>query len=164
MSFDPIAILRTLAAYKVDFVLIGGYAAVALGAPLATVDLDICYRRTDDNLERLAEALREMNARLRGVDVEVPFLLDAKTIAAGDHFTLTTDLGDLDLLGTPSGTAGYEELDPDAISIDLNGLRIRVSSPEKLIRMKKAAGRPKDLFHLETLGALQEELERRKND
>jgi hypothetical protein len=159
MSFDPQGILRTLVAHRVEFVVIGGIAGAALGSPTATVDIDICYRRTDANLGRLAKALEELNARLRGTDDDVPFLLDAKTLAAGDHFTLTTDLGDLDLLGTPVGTAGFDDLKAGATSVDLEGFQVSVTSLADLIRMKRAAGRPRDLAELEILEALREELE-----
>jgi predicted nucleotidyltransferase len=158
MSFDPQGILRTLVAHRVEFVVIGGIAGAALGSPTATVDIDICYRRTDANLGRLAGALEELNARLRGTNHDVPFLLDARTLAAGDHFTLTTDLGDLDLLGSPAGTAGFEDLSAGAMSVSLEGFEISVVSLSDLIRMKRAAGRPRDVAELEILEALREEL------
>jgi hypothetical protein len=159
MSFDPQGILRTLAAHRVEFVVIGGIAGAALGSPTATVDIDICYRRTDANLKRLARTLKELNARLRGTDDHVPFLLDAKTLAAGDRFTLTTDLGDLDLLCTPAGTAGFEDLRAGATRVSLEGFEVSVVSLSDLIRMKRAAGRPRDVAELEILEALREELE-----
>ena len=92
------------------FVVIGGIAARLLGSPTVTRDTDICYERTPENLERLAAALEELGAKLRGVDEEVPFLLDAKTLAAGDHFTFETQAGDFDVLGTPAGVEGFDEL------------------------------------------------------
>jgi hypothetical protein len=137
---------------------IGGVAAAARGSPTATLDLDICYRREAKNLERLARALQAVGARLRGADDDVPFLLDAKTLSAGDHFTLSTDFGDLDILGTPAGTSGFDDLAARASDVDLDGLTVRVVSLEDLIRMKKAAGRRKDRIELEVLGALREEL------
>lgn len=100
-----------------------------------------------------------MGARLRGVDEDdVPFQLHPRTLEAGDHFTLTTRLGDLDLLGTPAGTGGYEDLIKQAIEVDLGSTKVKVTSLEDLIRMKKAAGRPKDLVELQNLNALMDEL------
>ena len=125
-----------------------------------TRDLDICYPRGPQDLARLAEALRELKARLRGAPADVGFQLDARSLAAGDHFTFTTDAGSLDVLGTPSGVSGYEELARNARETDLDGIRILVASIDDLIRMKRAAGRPKDLVELEILGALREELDR----
>ena len=124
-----------------------------------TVDLDICYRRDPRNLQRLSAALQALGGRLRGTAGDVPFLLDAKTLAAGDHFTLTTDLGDLHLLGTPAGTSGFDDLVAHASDMELDGFSVKVASLDDLIRMKRAAGRPKDRVELEILGALREELE-----
>src|SRR5207247_4039608 len=92
-GFDPLAIVETLGRHGVQFVMIGGMAGAAYGSPSVTMDLDICYERRRENLERLAEALREMEARLRAVDDEAPFVLDAATLLAGDHFTFTTRYG-----------------------------------------------------------------------
>ena len=158
MTFDPLALLAELQKHRVELVVIGGIAAAAHGSPSSTVDLDICYSRQDANLKAVAAALRDVHARLRGTDDDGPFLLDERTLAAGDHFTLTTDLGDLDLLGVPAGTAGYDELAAHAVKVDLDGMIVRVAALDDLIKMKKAAGRPKDRIELEILGALREEL------
>ena len=107
-AFDPLPLLGALHRHGVAFVLIGGVAGIALGSSLATFDLDICYERSRPNLERLVQALRELHATLRGAPPDLPFRLDARTLAAGDSFTFSTDAGDLDCLGTPTGTAGYE--------------------------------------------------------
>jgi hypothetical protein len=160
MSFDPQTILRVLVAHRVEFVVIGGMAGAARGSPTATVDIDICYRRTEANLRRLAKALKELNARLRGTDEELPFLIEADALAAGDHFTLSTDFGDLDILGTPAGTAGFDDLKVAAQRVDMEGFEISIVSLTDLIRMKRAAGRPQDLAELEILEALREELDR----
>jgi hypothetical protein len=76
------------------------------------------------------------------------------------NLALTTSLGSLDILREPSGTRGYPELSANAKTFDVDGLKLRVTSLEDLIRMKEAAGRPKDRIELEVLGALKEELER----
>ena len=159
-EFQPEAVIRLLGRHRVRWVLIGGLAAITHGAPLVTQDVDVCYARDDEDLDRLAGALREVNAALRGADPDLPFRLDAQTLRRGDAFTLTTDVGWLDLLGTPSGTAGYEDLARTADAFDVFGQRILVASVEDLIRMKRAAGRPKDLLALEELGALRDELSR----
>lgn len=164
MTFDPITLLERLGRAQVQFIVIGGIAAATHGSPTATGDLDICYSREPRNLERLARVLRELKATLRGVSEEVPFLLDAKTLAAGDHFTLTTNLGDLDLLGTPAGTNGYEDLAHAAEKVDLDGISVRIAALADLMRMKRAAGRRKDLVELEILAALQDELSREDRD
>ncbi len=155
--FDPSRAFRVLNAHDVRYVVIGGLAGEFLGAAIATNDIDVCYERSADNMNRLADALRDLNAKLRvaGVDEDLPFILDGRTIAAGDSFTFQSDAGDLDVPGTPSGTAGFRDLDADATSYDLGeGLIVRVVSLDDLIRMKEAASRPKDQTHLHILAAL----------
>jgi hypothetical protein len=153
-------VLEVLVRHRVRFLLIGGYAAIARGSPLLTGDVDICYSRDDENLERLAAALRELRATLRGAQRDVPFQLDAKALREGDHFTFSTTAGSLDCLGTPAGTRGFDDLNQDATDIDLDGLAVRVPSVDDLIRMKRAAGRLKDQVGLEWLRALREEIEK----
>jgi hypothetical protein len=157
-DFQPESVIRLLGRHRVRYVLIGGLAAVTHGAPLVTQDIDACYARDDLNLRRIASALVEVHAELRGAYPGVPFRPGAKTLRAGDAFTFTTDVGWLDLLGTPPGTAGYDDLARTADAFDLFGNRVLVASIEDLIRMKRAAGRPKDLLALEELGALRDEL------
>lgn len=157
--FDPLRALETLDRHKVRFVIIGAFAGRLLGSPSLTRDLDICYARDPENLVALASALTELHAQLRGVSEPVPFRLDAKTLKAGDSFTFVTDAGDLDILGTPAGTRGYEELARTADAVDLGGLRVHVASIDSLIGMKRAAGRAKDLIEVEVLAALRDELD-----
>jgi hypothetical protein len=157
-AFDPLRALRTLERHGVRFLLIGGLGGRLHGSPTVTNDTDVCYERSPDNLERLATALRSLKATLREAPVEVPFLLDAKTLAAGDHFTFSTSAGNLDCLGTPAGTDGFADLDRRATVYEVEGLEVRVASVDDLIAMKRAAGRPKDLIEVEVLGALRDEL------
>jgi len=161
-GFDPVAALQVLIAHGVDFVVIGGIAARIWGSPTVTRDLDVCYARAPANFERLAAALQEVHAKLRGVKDEVPFRLDARTLAAGDSFTFKSDVGDLDCLGTPTGTGGYDDLKAGAELVDVDGLKVWVTSLADLIEMKRAAGRNKDRVELEVLGALRDERGRRK--
>jgi hypothetical protein len=158
-DFDPIRLLRSLHDAGVEFIVIGGFAGAILGSPAVTYDLDICYARGRDNLEALTGVLRALNARPRGVDRDVPFRLDGKTLAAGDSFTFTTDAGDFDILGTPTGTNGYDELARTAQRVDVDGIPVFVASIDDQIRMKRAAGRSKDLYQVEILSALREELD-----
>jgi hypothetical protein len=158
-DFDPEGVIRLLGRHRVRYVLIGGLAAVTHGVPLVTQDVDICYAREPDDLERLAQALHEAHSALRGADPGLSFRLDARTLRAGDAFTFTTDVGWVDILGTPSGSDGYEDLARTADRYTLFGHRVLVASVDDLIRMKRAAGRPKDLLAAEELGALREELD-----
>jgi hypothetical protein len=152
--------LEALVARRVRFVVIGGVAANARGSTTVTHDTDVCYARDDENLERLANALRDLEATLRGAPKDVPLLLDARTLKAGDHFTFETKAGALDIMATPSGIpGGYEELERAADEMDLGGFSVKVASIDDLIRMKRAAGRPKDLIEVEVLGALRDEID-----
>jgi hypothetical protein len=157
--FDPLSGLRTLVERGVRFVLIGGYAAALRGSPMMTGDVDLCYARDPDNLERLAAALGELGARLRGAPADVPFRLDSRAFEAGDHFTFATDVGPIDCLGTPAGTDGFADLDQSATEESLDGVLVRVASLDDLIRMKRAASRPQDRIALEWLSALRDELD-----
>jgi predicted nucleotidyltransferase len=159
VPFDPLRGLATLHRHGVRFVIIGGIASRLHGSPSVTRDLDICYARDAANLEALAAALVDLHARLRGVAEEVPFRLDAQTLHRGDSFTFATDAGDLDVLGTPSGTAGYEELARTADDVEMGSLRVKVASLDAIIAMKRAAGRPRDRVEVEILEALRDEID-----
>ncbi len=161
MSFDPLRVVDALIDGHVDFVLIGGVAANALGSPSVTRDLDICHERSSDNLERLATVCAGLDARLRDVPDGLPFRLDALTLRNGDSFTFETVHGPFDILATPSGTRGYPDLIVNATLTDFAGRSVWVCSLEDLIRMKIAAGRAKDRIELELLGALRDEVEGR---
>jgi len=159
-DFQPESVIRWLGRHRVRYVLIGGLAAITHGAPLVTQDIDLCHERKPSNLERLVDALREVHADLRGAEPGLPFRLHARTLARGDAFTFTTDVGWVDIIATPAGVAGYEDLARTAESFTLFGHRVLVASIDDLIRMKRAAGRPKDLIAVEELGALRDELDR----
>lgn len=150
---DPQRILSTLVKRDVEFVVIGAIAAIAQGGPLITEDLDITPAREADNLERLATALKELDARLRipNDPSGIEFPIEARFLRSGDSWTLKTPSGDIDLLFAPSGTAGYEDLRRGAVSADLWGHTVLVASLPDLIRMKEAAGRPKDIGQIPAL-------------
>lgn len=161
-EFRPLDALEVLIGQRVRFIVIGGFGAQLLGAPLITQDLDVCYARDDENIERMAAALKQLNARLRGAPDDLPLRPDAQTLKAGNHFTFLTDAGGFDILGSPSGArGGYEELLAAAVDIDLDAYRVKVASIDDLIKMKQAADRPKDRAVLEELGALRDEIDAR---
>jgi len=159
--FDPIGLLEVLDRHRVRYVVIGGFAGRFWGSNSITNDLDICYARDKKNFEALASALRELAARLRGAPPDFPFLLDAKTLEAGDHFTFETSLGPLDCLGTPLASGGYRDLIQGSTTMNVEGVEVPVASLEDVMRLKRAAGRPKDRAELEILAALQEVRARR---
>jgi len=155
-QFALVRSLDALVRHNVRFIVIGGVAGRAWGSPSMTDDLDICYDRRRDNLESLANALIDLKATLRGA----PFQLDAQTLRAGDSFTFITTAGSLDCLGTPAPTTGYDELLRNASEVELEHLEVLVCSLDDLMRMKRAANRPKDRIELEILAAVKEEREK----
>lgn len=151
--------LRVLVERDVDFVVIGGIAGLARGSAYMTHDLDIVYARDRDNLGRLAAALAELEARLRGAPEDVPFLLDAETLRQGAHFTFSTASGPLDILDRPDGSPPYEELKRRAGEpLDVDGLPVFVASLDDLIAMKEATGRPRDKVVASELRELADEI------
>lgn len=157
-------LLSALHEARVDFVIVGAYAAVAHGAPVLTRDLDICYDREPANLQRLAGSLQPFHPRLRGSEPTLPFRLDLSTLRQGMNFTLVTDAGDLDLMGELSGVGQFSVVARRAEEITLYGRQFRVASLEVIIASKRAAGRAKDkavLAELEALKALKDRLKKR---
>jgi len=153
-EFDPSRLLRTLADGGVDFVVIGGVAAILHGSARATFDLDVCFASDAENVDALGAALTTLDARLRGVEEPVPFVPDASALRRIEVLTLTTAAGDLDLLRAASGAPRYDVLRAHADRYDVGGFEVRVASVEDLIAMKTAAGRAKDLGDVEELEAI----------
>ena len=159
----PDRILSILVQHEVRFVVIGGLAGNLRGTPVVTHDLDVCYARQDEDLASMAAVLQAVHARLRmvgdGTGVAAP--LDDRSLRLGDTFTLKTDFGPFDIVGTPSGTRGYEDLAAGATRFDPGAdMLVHVASVDDLIRMKRASARTKDIAQLAHLEALREEIAR----
>ena len=150
-DFDPMPALRALADGEVDFVIVGGIAAVLHGSSTLTTDLDIMFAPAAANLERLAVVLVSLDARLRDIEDDLPFVPDAAALRRIDLLTLSTSAGPLDLLRAPSGAPRYAILRRRAERYDLGGFEALAASLEDLIAMKQAAGRMKDLAAVEEL-------------
>jgi hypothetical protein len=161
-DFDPVAVLRALDDHGVDFVVVGGIAARLRGAPLLTQDVDVTPATDRRNLERLATALEDLDARLRTANEPdgVPFPFDPSLLESATVWTLTTKLGDLDLVLSPAGTGGYRDLITDADDLKVAvkpDLMVKVASLADVIRSKEAAGREKDRAALPLLRRTLEE-------
>jgi hypothetical protein len=156
--FDPKPILEALVEHEVDFVLIGGLAGVVRGSAYPTFDVDVAYGRDPENLERLAAALTELRATLRGAPENLPFQLDAETLARGGHFTFDTRFGPLDILTDPDGAPAYDKLVAAAETTEIDQVTVRVASLDHLIAMKEAAGRTKDKLMATEYRVLSDEL------
>ncbi len=138
-------LIATLCDAEVEFLIVGGLAANVHGSGRLTSDVDVVYARSPANLARLAAALAPLHPYLRGAPPGLPFVLNERTLAAGMNFTLVTTAGDLDLLGEVTGGGDYEALVAHSVPIDLFGHAVRCLDLPTLIRVKRAAGRPKDL-------------------
>jgi hypothetical protein len=146
--FEPSGILQAFADHQVEYVVIGGLAMIARASAHVTVDLDVCYQRTTDNIAALVRALTPFAPSLRGAPSGLPFRFDEATVQAGLNFTLITTVCDVDLLGEVAGIGGYEQVLAQSTREQLFGLGVNVLTLEGLIAAKKAAGRRKDLGHL----------------
>ncbi|MBV8101062.1 MAG: hypothetical protein JOZ31_18110 [Verrucomicrobia bacterium] len=155
---DFLSIIKLLTGHEVDFIVVGGVAANLFGSARLTYDLDIVYSRKEDNLLKLVTAFQNANPYLRGAPPGLPFKLDFRTLRNGLNFTLTTDLGPIDLLGEIPGARSFEELITDSVEINESDLRLRCVTLPRLIELKNAAGRPKDLESLAELRAILEDL------
>jgi hypothetical protein len=153
-EFRPGRLLSALVERGVDFVVIGGYAAVAHGSAQITRDVDVCSAPDEANLRVLGEALVGLEARLAGVPDQVPFVPDARTLKNVDVLTLTTREGRLDVLRLPDGAPAYATLRRRALRVEVAGVAVLIASLEDLISMKRVAGRDKDRIMLEELEAI----------
>jgi len=150
-------LIGALATGEVEFVIVGGLAATVHGSASLTQDIDVVYARDDANFACLVTSLAPFAPYPRGAPPGLPFEWSAQTLKRGLNFTLTTTVGDIDLLGEITGGGGYANLLPHTIEIELFGQRCRCLDLESLIRTKRAAGRPRDLQMLAELEALLEE-------
>ena len=150
---DPKRIFSTLAKHGVQFVLIGALAARLQGFPRATYDADITPAKDVDNLQRLAAALRDLEARIYTEQVPEGLVFDcsAPMLARADIWTLITNAGRLDLAFQPSGTRGFNDLAPHAVRFEVYGHTLLAARLEDIIRSKEAANRPQDRQDVEIM-------------
>jgi hypothetical protein len=147
-EFQPGEILRALEAHHVDYVVIGAIAAIAAGAPILTTDLDVTPSRSEENVERLSFALRDLDAKPRSTD---SFPIDVDSLPTAETWTLVTRAGDLDVVFAPAGTQGYEDLRRGARRERIAGISVPVAALADVIRSKEAANREKDAMALPIL-------------
>jgi len=154
---DFTALIRQLTENEVEFIIVGGAAATAHGSARLTLDLDVVYSRSATNISRIVKALQPLQPYLRGAPPGLPFEWSVETVQKGLNFTLTTKLGALDLLGEIIGGGGYDQLLAETIQIEVGGQKCLCLGLERLIQVKRAAGRPKDLETIAELERIQEE-------
>lgn len=156
-QFDRL--IATLCDEGVEFIIVGGFAGTIHGAARATLDLDVVYRRSAENLARPVRAISAQDPYPRGAPPGLPFKWDLRTLQFGSNFTLRTTLGLIDLLGEITGGGDYERLLPFTKSITVYGRACLCLDLAKLIEVKRAAGRPKDFEAIAELEGLREESE-----
>jgi predicted nucleotidyltransferase len=155
-------LLPTLVGAGVEFIIIGGVAGILHGSARATYDVDLVYSRNEQNIQRLASVLAPYKPYLRNAPVGLPFVWDAKTIRHGLNFTLTTTVGDIDFLGEVAGGDTYSDLLPHSFEVEAFGVRFKCLDLPTLIRIKEAAGRPKDREAIAELRVLLEEIDKKQ--
>jgi hypothetical protein len=154
--FDPERLLEALSRHKVNFVLIGALAARLHGFPRLTADADITPAGDKLNLERLAAALKELDAKIytESIPEGLPFDCSSTMLGRARMWNLITQAGRLDIAFEPAGVEGYDDLKKDAERFEAFGVKFLVASLDDIIRSKEAAGRPKDLDDVAILRAM----------
>lgn len=157
-TFDPARIFETLDRHRVDYLTIGAWAVIAHGYVRATADIDFIARLDKENLGRLAAALSELNARLRGVDADKLGIdpTDPEVLENGASFTMETDAGPLDFLNDVPGADDYDSMRSRASQADAGGVAVWVVGYDDLLRMKEASGRAQDMLDIQELRARRE--------
>lgn len=153
-------LIGALVGAEVEFIVVGGLAATVHGSARLTQDIDVVYARTDVNIARLVTALAPFRPYLRGAPPGLPFDWSEATVRRGLNFTLTTAVGDIDLLGEITGGGCYEDLEQHTISIRMFEHQCKCIDLVWLIKLKRAAGRPRDIEAIAELEALLEERDR----
>jgi hypothetical protein len=144
----------------VEFIVIGGQAESLMGSPRVTYDVDLCYRQSPENHERLSAALKGLSVRLRNAPEVLPFKLDARTFGLGSNFTFKTSIVDLDLLGWVEPIGNYDALLKKCQVYPVGELLVKVIDLDDLIKIKQHINRSKDrdsLYQLLAIKRLREE-------
>lgn len=157
-TFHPRELFQALARHAVDYVTVGGVAIQAHGAQRLTRDLDVAIAASKDNLERLAAALSDVDARILGPDGQRSRSVPSATmLASGDQWHLVTDYGRLDVLTLPAHLGSFADLRARAHDVPLGDVSVPIAHRDDLLRMKRASGRPQDLLDVQLLESLGDE-------
>jgi hypothetical protein len=165
--FDPLRICAILLEEEVEFVVLGGFAAIVRGSSLPTKDIDVIPSRDRSNLDRLGRALTRMNAMIRISGDPVPTKIDGAFLAnMPNMLNLVTDFGEMDLTFSPAGSAGDFEGWKKGATLEVidDGLTVLVASLDDIIDSKRAANRPKDQMALPYLESLRDEIRRQEGN
>ncbi len=149
-SLDPERIFAVLDAHGVEYVVIGGLAVQVHGHVRMTNDVDLIPSPTPRNLQRLAAALTELDARVLNPGSE-QLRIDAAMLPRATLWQLSTPHGDIDVLHDAPGAAPFSQLRERALVIAMGDHPIPIAGRDDLIRMKLARGRPVDLTDIAAL-------------
>ncbi len=147
-------LLQRLSDAGIDFVVVGGLAAVLHGSSLVTRDLDVCASLSGTNLEKLRGALRDLHPRHRIATEQASFLENPEPGVSLQNLYFQTDLGALDLLGSITGVGDFDQVRESAVEVEIFGRNVKVIGLDQLIQTKEAVGRPKDLLAAMELRAI----------
>ena len=159
---DLESLLKRLVDHRVEFVIVGGYAAVAHGVSLVTRYVDVCCRFTPKNLLHLQEAIADLHPIHRMTPLKLPLQLTAKNCRGLKNLYLKTDLGALDCLGEVLGVGGFTTVLRQSITVDLGFGQCRILDIDALIKAKEAMDRPRDRETVLQLRAIKLQHGRRK--
>ncbi|MGH2879122.1 MAG: hypothetical protein ACRDK4_05885 [Solirubrobacteraceae bacterium] len=157
-QFAPREIYRAFARHGVEYVTVGGIAIQAYGGQRLTRDLDVVVATSAENMERLAAALADLDARILGEEGRrsrsVP---DARLLSSSDLWHLITDHGRVDVITLPAHLGSFEHVRKRAHEVPLGEITVPIAHRDDLLTMKRAAARPQDLADVRLLESLDEE-------
>ena len=160
---DLSALLKGLNEAGVEFIVVGGMAAVVQGAPITTFDLDIVHRQTDENIKKLIKFLKSIDAYLRRPDDKL-IRPDERDFYSEGHVLLTTCLGPLDVLAVIEKNLGFDDLLPNSVKIEFQGHKVYVLNLETIVALKRESKDPKDQYRLPILEETLHQITEENND
>ena len=147
---DLSALLEALTKADIEFIVVGGLAAVAQGAPITTMDMDIVHRQSNDNIDKLLAFLKKIDAIHRRLDDKI-LQPKKRDLSGRGHKLFATRFGPLYVLAVIEEGRGYDDLLPDTVEIEFREHRVRVLSLKTLVELKQRSRDPKDLQRLPVL-------------
>ena len=160
---DLSALLKGLNEAGVEFIVVGGMAAVIQGAPITTFDLDIVHRQTDENIKKLIKFLKSIDAYLRRPDDKL-IRPDERDFYSEGHVLLTTCIGPLDVLAAIEKNLGFDDLLPNSVKIEFQGHKVYVLNLETIVALKRESKDPKDQYRLPILEETLHQITEENND
>jgi len=147
---DLSALLEALTEAGIDFIVVGGLAAVAQGAPITTMDMDIVHRQSNDNIEKLLAFLKQIDTIHRRPDDKI-LKPEKRDLSGRGHALFATRYGPLDVLAVIEEGRGYDDLLPDTVEIEFRGHKVRMLSLKTLVELKQRSRDPNDRQKLPVL-------------